>query len=65
MYDDLNPAPDAQTGEYSEKYKLSKLGDDNYELAVESGPLAKKYTRDHAPMWDKALEIIKDLSEKR
>ncbi|TKC03650.1 SRPBCC family protein [Pedobacter frigoris] len=65
MYDDVNPAPDAETGEYSEKYKLTKTNNGDYTLSIESGPLAKKYTQMHEPMWDKALEIIKDLSEKR
>jgi len=65
MYDELNPAADAQTGEYSEVYRLVKAESGAYELRIESGPLAKKYIPQHEKMWDQALEIIKDLSEKR
>jgi uncharacterized protein YndB with AHSA1/START domain len=65
MYDDVNPAPDAKTGEYSEKYLLTMADNGEYLLSIESGPLSKKYIKAHGPMWDKALEIIKDLSEKK
>lgn len=65
MYDEINPAADAQNGEYSEVYKLIKAENGGYELSIESGPLAKKYIQEHGKMWDHALEIIKDLSEKR
>lgn len=64
-FDDIEPAEGAQTGEYAEKYKLSKNDDGKYFLTIESGPLAKKHIKDHSPMWDEALKIIKELSESR
>ncbi|KAA0988931.1 SRPBCC family protein [Dyadobacter aurulentus] len=65
MYDDIDPAPGTQTGAYSEKYKLTKTNDENYVLSIEAGPLAKKDIQQHAAMWDQAVEIIRDLAEKR
>jgi len=65
MYDVIDPAPDAQTGDYSEKYKLTHDGNERYALHIESGPLSKKHIREHSAMWNEALNIIKDLSEKR
>jgi uncharacterized protein YndB with AHSA1/START domain len=64
-FDDIEPAEGTQTGEYTEKYKLSKNDDGKYVLTIESGPLAKKHIKDHSPMWDEALKIIKELSESR
>ena len=64
-FDDIEPEEGAQTGEYAEKYKLSKNDDGKYFLTIESGPLAKKHIKDHSPMWDEALKIIKELSESR
>jgi len=65
MFDDLEPAPGAQTGEYKEKYKLTKNDTRNYVLNIESGPLAKKHIKEHSAMWDEALKIIKEISENR
>jgi uncharacterized protein YndB with AHSA1/START domain len=65
MFDDINAAPDAKPGEYSEKYRLTRIGDRKFELEIECGPLAKKYLTQHGAMWDKAMELIKELSEKQ
>jgi uncharacterized protein YndB with AHSA1/START domain len=64
MYDDPDPQPGSEPGEYSEKYRLVKVGEDNYELHLEVGPLARKYVEEHAGMWDEALRMIKELTEK-
>ncbi|MCK7557962.1 SRPBCC domain-containing protein [Chitinophaga sedimenti] len=65
MYDDPDPQPGSQPGEYSEKYRLVKVGEDDYELHLEAGPLARKYVEEHAGMWDETLRIIKEVVEKR
>lgn len=65
FFDDTEPVEGAQTGEYAEKYKLSKNDDRKCVLTIESGPLAKKHIKDHSSMWDEALKIIKELSESR
>lgn len=65
MYDDVNPAPGTETGTYAEKYQLVKGDNGNYTLNIESGPLVYKYINEHTKMWDKALEIIKDIAEGR
>ena len=66
MYDDTNPAPGAETGEYNEKYRLSSSTEENkMMLSIESGPLTEKLVQEHGVLWDRALEIIKALAEKR
>ncbi|WP_256012363.1 SRPBCC family protein [Desertivirga xinjiangensis] len=65
MYDDVEPAPGSETGEYAEKYSLSKNSDGSYTLAVESGPLAKKYIEGHTAMWDEGIKLIKEFSESK
>lgn len=65
MYDDVNAATGSETGEYTEKYRLTKNEGETCILDIESGPLAKKYTEEHGRMWDEAIEIIKDLSESK
>ncbi|MBA9073044.1 uncharacterized protein YndB with AHSA1/START domain [Flavobacterium gossypii] len=64
MYDEVNPAPNAEIGDYKENYTLTKADNGDFVLNVESGPIAKKYVQNHGAMWDAALKIIKDLSEK-
>ncbi|MFA6946734.1 MAG: SRPBCC domain-containing protein [Pedobacter sp.] len=65
MYDDAEPAPGAQTGEYTKKYKLTKNENGDCILTIESGPIAIKHIKEYSAMWDEALKIIKDLSENR
>lgn len=62
MYDDINAPAGSATGEYAEKYKLTG-NNGGMTLSIESGPLPKKYMKEHTEMWDKALEIIKELAE--
>lgn len=66
MYDEVNPAPGVQVGEYSEKYQLSgaQNGAGSLTFTIEVGPLAKKHIEKHSAMWGKALELIKSISEK-
>ncbi|WP_084439563.1 SRPBCC family protein [Dyadobacter alkalitolerans] len=63
MFDDVDADPTSETGEYSEKYSLVDHKDGTCTLSLESGPLAKRYTDEHAGMWENAIKIIKDLSE--
>jgi uncharacterized protein YndB with AHSA1/START domain len=63
MYDDIHAAAGSETGEYSEKYSLTRGQGDNWMLDIEAGPLAKKYIDEHAGLWDNAIGIIKALSE--
>ena len=63
MFDDIEPKQGSETGEYSEKYSLSKNQDGIYTLSIESGPLAKKYIEGHTAMWDEAIKLIKEISE--
>lgn len=64
MYDEVDPAPNTEIGDYKENYTLTKADNGDFVLNVESGPIAKKYVQNHGDMWDAALKIIKDLSEK-
>jgi uncharacterized protein YndB with AHSA1/START domain len=64
MYDDVNPAPGTELGGYSEKYHVEKTEDGQLMLAIEAGPISKKHFKMHAEMWDEALKIIKEASEK-
>lgn len=65
MYDEVNPAPGSETGAYSEIYKLTRIDNGRYTLSIESGPLPVKYIPEHGKMWHHAVEIIKEISEKR
>ncbi len=64
FYDDNNDAPPTPPGEYQEVYELQP-NQDGCTLSIASGPLAKKYLKQHAPMWEKAMEYIKSLSENK
>lgn len=61
--DDINN-PNAVPGEYSEIYTINTRGVET-ELIIESGPLAKKYIKDHSAMWEDAVNIIKETAEKK
>lgn len=65
MYEEVNPSPGSEPGEYAEKFTLKKSDDTGFVLVVEAGPLAKKYIDAHAPMWQKGLEMIKEHSERK
>lgn len=65
MYDDINSPEGSETGEYAEKYSVTKNEGSTWILSIASGPLAKKYMEMHSKMWDEAIEIIKDLAESK
>jgi uncharacterized protein YndB with AHSA1/START domain len=62
-YDDVQPKPGAILGDYYEKYSLVS---DNQEsiLSIEIGKIAKTDITYHQRMWDRAVNIIKELAEK-
>lgn len=61
-WDDINAAEDSPLGSYVEKYELTESGGKT-ELAIEAGPLPKEHIEKHEPMWDKAVELIKQAAE--
>ncbi|MBD1431480.1 hypothetical protein H8B06_01470 [Sphingobacterium sp. DN00404] len=62
-YDDLEPKPEATLGDYYEKIRL--VPDDNENiLSIEIGKIAKSDIPMFEEMWDKAINIIKERSEK-
>lgn len=61
FYDDVaNTEPGL--GQYYERYSVKETAGQTV-IAIESGPLPIKYTKMHAPMWDKALDIMKSIAE--
>lgn len=62
-YDNPEPVPGEQLGDYAESYAFA---DKNGVTTVtaDSGPLQLKYVKQHTPMWEKAISLIKDLAEK-
>lgn len=62
-YDDLEPKPEATLGDYYEKFRLVS-GEKENVLSVEIGKIAKSDTPMFEEMWDKAINIIKELAEK-
>jgi uncharacterized protein YndB with AHSA1/START domain len=63
-YDEVEPAPGEEPGEYAERFEIRKNAADEVLLNAESGPLPKMYIVKHGDMWKKALELIKTVSEK-
>jgi uncharacterized protein YndB with AHSA1/START domain len=64
FYDDVHAGPPSGiTGEYSETFILQPA-DGKTELTIYSGLLAVKHTKEHSPMWDKALALLKAIAEK-
>lgn len=62
-YDDLDPNTDTPLGEYYEHFRLTPQTDGSVLLKVETGKLSKFYLNTQAPMWAKALEMIKEKAE--
>lgn len=62
-YDDVEPVPGTELGRYAEEFTLQSDGQSTT-LKIAAGPLVKKYNQMHNGMWDKALEMIKELAEK-
>lgn len=63
FYDDVNAKPSSATGEYSETYVLQPANDKT-ELTIYSGLLSVTHTKQHSPLWDKAMAKIKEVAEK-
>lgn len=62
-YDDVEPKPEATLSDYYEKYSIIP-DKDEYILYIEIGKIAKSDIPFHQKMWDEAINIIKELSEK-
>lgn len=63
-YDDVNARPPSGTpGDYAETFILQPA-DGKTALTIYSGLLTVKHTKEHSPMWDKALELLKEIAEK-
>lgn len=53
----------ANTGDYIERYKLSKDSSGKNVLTIEVGELSKSYFPAHSQMWENALQLIKESAE--
>lgn len=62
-YDDVEQKPKTALGDYYEKYRIVP-DKDGYILSIEVGKMAKSDIPFHQKMWDDAINIIKELSEK-
>jgi uncharacterized protein YndB with AHSA1/START domain len=62
-YDDVEPKPEATLGDYYEKFRVVS-DKDQYILSIEIGKIAKSDIPFHQKMWDEAISIIRELSEK-
>lgn len=62
-YDDVEQKPETALGDYYEKYRIVP-DKDGYILSIEVGKMAKSDIPFHQKMWDDAINIIKELSEK-
>lgn len=62
-FDDVNMSPPAETGKYSEVYSFKEEGGKTV-LSIEAGPLPAEHASKHAPLWDNALQKVKELAEK-
>ncbi|MFC6101053.1 SRPBCC family protein [Olivibacter domesticus] len=65
FYDEVNPPQGTPLGSYVEKFKITENEANECILHIEAGLLSKKDVSFHSQMWDKALEIMKTLSEKK
>ena len=61
-YDDVNAAPGTSLCNYSEKYFLDSYNGNSI-LRIEAGPIMKKYGMMQQPMWEDALNKIKNIAE--
>jgi len=62
-YDDVKPKRDATQGDYYEKFRaVSDKG--ACTLSIEIGKMQRRDIPFHQKMWDKALNIIKEVAEK-
>lgn len=59
FYDDVNtPAP----GQYKEVYSVQPQQQQS-QLNISAGALEEEHAKSHGPLWDKALQVIKQLAE--
>lgn len=63
-YDDLEPKPEATLGDYYEKIRLVRDKEENI-LSIEIGKTEKCDIPMFEEIWDKAINIIKELAEKK
>ena len=59
FYDDVKDGPPNQPGQYKEVY-LVQPG----RLEIKAGTLPEGDIQVHEPLWDKAIQLIKELAEK-
>jgi len=64
-FDDVDPSPGEEPGEYKEIFTIEKASDSSVKLTAVSGPLSKKYVKPHSEMWEKAVNVIKSLAEEQ
>ena len=62
-YDDIEPKPEATPGDYYEKY-WAVSDKEECILSIEIGKIERRDIPSHQKMWDKAINIIKELAEK-
>ena len=62
FYDDASAAEGTALGSYTENYSITE-NEGNIKLTIVAGPLAFKEADQMTPMWDKALEKMKELAE--
>jgi uncharacterized protein YndB with AHSA1/START domain len=63
FYDDVNAKPPTAPGQYKEVYMVQP-NQNQSQLKVEAGALPESDIKSHSPLWDKALQVIKELAEK-
>jgi uncharacterized protein YndB with AHSA1/START domain len=63
FYDDVNEKPPAQPGQYKEVYTV-QTGQQS-RLQIVAGALPESDVLTHSPLWDKALQKIKELAENK
>ncbi|MGK6353238.1 SRPBCC family protein [Parapedobacter sp. DT-150] len=62
-YDDLHLAPDAQLGEYIERFRLAQNEAGQTVLTIDIQGLPKMHIPMHQEMWERALQLIKKAAE--
>jgi len=62
FFDDVQGDSKTAVGQYKESYTLESTEDKTL-LAVTAGPLPQEYYDEHAPLWEKAIDNIKSISE--
>jgi len=61
-YDDPTHTVPMPLDRYVERFSTNVANGETL-ITIHAGPLAKTWTNMHAPMWDKALEIMKEMAE--